>query len=156
MCVYVASHRWYPLSFVQVSLQPSDVQESEFDRCRILVKPALFVSAALDDEKFALHPYHPVHYFRACSIDDVPRFWMQKLFWSLSAVPRSLHMPGAILKEHSDYSMRFEFQDRGKLHVHVSAWVHFDPDYLPPFHMNGMGLVSISPAERHPLVELRS
>ena len=60
MCVYVASHRWYPLSFVQVSLQPSDVQESEFDRCRILVKPALFVSVALARKPQVQDEHHKV------------------------------------------------------------------------------------------------
>ena len=137
-------------------MHTSDFEERVLMSSGIMVQPDCFFSASLDDDKFALLPIHPERCFRVGCLEDVPVDWMQKLFWALSAVPRSLYMPGAGMKEHSVYSMRFESQERGMLHVHVLFWVHLDPANLSPSRMDGMGLVSIAPAERHRLVELRS
>ena len=93
--------------------------------------PNIFFTVAPAEWKFPLHDGVFGNFVDAGRLSDVQSLLTMHVYHcmaeliSTTLLGKSANPQKTGIEETSDYSMRFEFQDRGTLHVHVVAWVKF-------------------------------
>ena len=94
-------------------------------------KPNLFFTVSPAEWKFPIHEGMLAEAKRNKSLEDAQTVLALHMYHVLVEIIENLLFKKGLCNEETgiddvyDYSIRFEFQDRGTLHVHVVAWVKF-------------------------------
>ena len=114
------------------------------DMCRQHAeKPNLFFTVAPAEWKFPIHEGMLAGPKGNASLEDVQTMLALHMYHVLVEVIENLLLKKELcagdagIENVFDYSIRFEFQDRGTLHVHVVAWVKFATSLDPRDVLSG-------------------
>ena len=102
------------------------------DRCRLLGLPNLFLTIAPAEWKAPLHSAIFARYVDSRRLDDVQGLLTLDLYHAFTAIIEDVFQAGRFFKAVRGRSLRFEFQGRGTIHIHLCAWVDFPDDCIDP------------------------